>query len=245
MDLLREASSGEAPQALLLVAPGCPHCAGVLESLGTLVKEGALSRLEVVNVAVDPTAANALSVRSVPWVRIGMFDFIGLHTLAELRHWTEMASREDGMTAFLGELLATGRRHEVTRRIGTNPALLTRLVDLLGDPDTALSIRIGVMATLEEFAGASTLDDLVAPLEALTGHAAPRVRADACHALALTGATGAIDALRRCLKDPDPEVHETAADGIASLTEAQASAQRGGRKQQGMDAVSGSVSEDP
>lgn len=227
MDLVPDTSSAEAPGALLLVAPGCPHCAGMLESLATLVKEGALARLEVVNIAADPKVANALSVRSVPWVRIGAFDLAGLHSLAELRRWTEMAGREDGMTAYLGELLATGRRHEVTERVRAHPEMLSRLIDLLGDPDTVLSIRIGVMATLEEFEGGSVLQDVVAPLIALTGHATPRVRADACHALALTGLGQAIDALRRCLGDPDPEVRDTAADGLASLTGQEALAQYG------------------
>ena len=207
-----------APNALLLLAPGCPHCAGMLEGLGTLVKEGTVGRLEVVNVASEPEAAQALSVRSVPWARIGPFDLVGLHSMDELRHWAEMAGREQGMTLYLGELLATARRHEVTRRVRAEPALLHRLVDLLGDSETALSIRIGVMATLEEFQGERVLEMLVPSLSELTNHASERVRADVCHALALTGSQAALDVLRRCLNDPDAEVRETVAEGIELLT---------------------------
>jgi hypothetical protein len=191
----------------------------MLEHLGTLVKEGTLGRLEIVNVAVDTETAQALSVRSVPWTRIGSFDLVGLHTLDELRHWAEMAGRDEGMTVYLGELLATARRHEVTLRVRAEPALLHRLVDLLGDPETALSIRIGVMATLEEFQGeVGTGSRSLSPLSELTTHASERVRADVCHALALTGSAAALDALRRCLADPDEEVRDTAAEGIEILT---------------------------
>ena len=214
----REDSGMTAPQALLLVAPGCPHCSGMLEHLGTLVKEGTLGRLEILNIAVDAETARALSVRSVPWARIGAFDLVGLHTLDELRHWADMAGRDEGMTVYLGELLATARRHEVTRRVRAEPALLHRLIDLLGDSGTALSIRIGVMATLEEFQGEPVLEALVESLSALTTHASERVRADVCHALALTGSAAALDALRSCLADPDEEVRDTAAEGIELLT---------------------------
>ena len=218
MDPDQKDSGITAPQALLLVAPDCPHCAGMLEHLGTMVKEGTLGRLEIVNIAVDTETARALSVRSVPWARIGSFDLVGLHTLDELRHWAAMAGRDEGMTVYLGELLATARRHEVTRRVRADPALLQRLVDLLGDPETALSIRIGVMATLEEFQGEPVLEALVVSLSRLTTHASERVRADVCHALALTGSAAALDVLRPCLEDPDEEVRETAAEGIELLT---------------------------
>ena len=206
--------------ALLLIAPGCPHCAGMLEGLGALVKEGRLARLEVVNVAVEPAVAQELGIRSVPWARVGDFHLPGLHTPGELRHWAEMAGHEDGMTAYLADLLATARRHEVLERVRADSALLLRLVDLLGDPDTALSVRIGIMATFEEFQGNETLETLVGPLIPHTSHVDARVRADACHALTLTGSARALPALQACVDDPDPEVRETAADGVELLERA-------------------------
>ncbi|AHE98590.1 HEAT repeat domain-containing protein [Thioalkalivibrio paradoxus] len=207
-------------RALLLVAPGCPHCAGMLEGLGTLVKEGTLSRLEVVNIATEPAVASELSVRSVPWARVGPFELSGLHTLDELRHWTRLASEEHGMTVYLADLLATGRRSQVAERVRQDPALLQRLVDLLGDGDTGLSVRIGVMATFEELQDSGMLAGLAESLAPLTQHREPRVRADGCHALALTGSTEAIGWVEACTDDPDPEVRETAVDALEMLTNA-------------------------
>jgi thiol-disulfide isomerase/thioredoxin len=213
----REAASAIV-EALLLVAPGCPHCASVLEGLGTLVKEGALARLEVVNIAIAPTVASERGVRAVPWMRVGPFELSGLHSLGELRHWTELARRDDGMTHYLGDLLATGRRAEVATRVRQDPTLLSRLVDLLGDSESGLSIRIGVMATLEELQDSDLLARLAEHLAPLTQHTEPRIRADACHALSLTGAPGVMELLQPCLDDPDPEVRETAADAIEALS---------------------------
>ena len=210
-----------AVEALLLVAPGCPHCAGVLEGLGTLIKEGALGRLEVVNIAVQPALARELGVRAVPWMRIGPFELPGLHTPAELRHWADLAGREDGMTHYLADLLATGRRAEVAARVQQDPALLPRLVELLGDPRSGLSVRIGVMATLEELhETGDLLKGLADGLAPLTRHQEPRIRADACHALSLTGAPDILNLIRPCLDDPDPEVRDTAADAIETVEQA-------------------------
>ncbi len=212
---------GAAVEALLLVAPGCPHCAGVLEGLGTLIKEGALGRLEVVNIAVQPALARELGVRAVPWMRIGPFELPGLHTPAELRHWADLAGREDGMTHYLADLLATGRRAQVAARVQQDPALLPRLVELLGDPRSGLSVRIGVMATLEELhETGDLLKGLADGLAPLTRHQEPRIRADACHALSLTGAPGILNLIRPCLDDPDPEVRDTAADAIETVEQA-------------------------
>jgi hypothetical protein len=203
--------------ALLLVAPGCPHCATVLEGLSTLVKDGTLGRVEVVNIAVEPEAARELNVRSVPWARIGPFELAGLHSLEELRRWSALAGRDEGLTEYLADLLATGRRAQVAERVRREPDLIARLADLIGDSDSELSVRIGVMATLEELQEEGLLTGQTGWFRPLTAHADPRVRADACHALTLTGGPEALDTLRRCADDPDPVVRETAADGVDLL----------------------------
>ena len=51
------------PDALLLIATGCPHCPTVLAGVGDLVKQGKIGRLEVVNIVTHPEVAQALGVR--------------------------------------------------------------------------------------------------------------------------------------------------------------------------------------
>jgi HEAT repeat protein len=62
--------------------------------------------------------------------------------------------------------------------------------------------------------------ELAAKLPALVRLAAsddPRVRADASHFLALTGAPAAEPVLEALTKDPERSVQETAADSLAEL----------------------------
>ena len=51
------------PQAVLLIGPGCPHCAALLETLSKFVKSGEIARLTVVNVSAMPEQARELGVR--------------------------------------------------------------------------------------------------------------------------------------------------------------------------------------
>ena len=71
-------------QATLLIGPGCPHCATTLAALSELVKKGRLGQLNVINVALEPEAARARGVRSVPWMELGPFELAGAHSEAEL-----------------------------------------------------------------------------------------------------------------------------------------------------------------
>lgn len=207
------------PKALLLVAPGCPHCATVLEGLSTLIKDAVIGQLEVINIAAEPEQARLLGVRSVPWTRLADFELEGLHTLGELRHWAELAGDENGMTEYFKDLLTTGRRTKVETLARQHPEWLEAFVRLLGDPETGIDARLGVMATLEELQGSGLAASLVEPLTRLLRSDIPRIRTDACHALALTESTHALPHLRACLSDSDPEVREAAEDGLELLEE--------------------------
>ncbi len=206
------------PDALLFIAPGCRHCPVVLTGLGHLMEEGLLGTLEVVNVAVHPERARELGVRAAPWTRLGPFELEGLHDETELRHWAGQAvAGPVGMADYLRHLLGSGRRAAVADKLRREPRHLEALVLLLGDLETSIDARLGVMAILEELAGGQTLETLVGPLGQLTHHGEARVRTDACHALGLTGSTTARPYLEACLADGDDDVRETAAEALSML----------------------------
>ncbi len=211
--------TGEAAEteALLLVGSGCPHCAAVLAALGELVKQGEIARLEVINVTRRPSVAAELGVRSVPWLRLGPFELQGLLSLDELRQWLARAGTREGMAAYLAELLASGRLDQATAILRRQPAHFAALLDLLAEPDTALQVRIGIGAVMETFAGEPVLAEQVPRLCELSRHDDPRIRLDACHYLALSGAPAALDCLRACLDDDDAEVREEAREALAEL----------------------------
>lgn len=207
----------EKPDALMLLAPGCPHCPSVLEGLSRLLKEGVIGRLEAVNVAVHPGRAQALGVRGVPWVRIGPYELEGAVTLDELRRWAESGESLDGLAAYCLDLLKTGRRTKVEELARQRPERLQALVKLLADPGGSMAVRLGIGAVLEEFQGTAVAKTMIPGLGALTRHADRLVRADACHFLSLIGGEEILPIMRACLDDPDPEVREVAAETLEAL----------------------------
>ena len=205
------------PSALLLITPICPHCPAVLEGLTTLVKEGRIGSLEVVNIAIHPERAAQLGVRSVPWCRIGPIELTGSQSPAELKRWAEAATSERGIAGWLAELLATGRLPQAEQRLRDNPAWLPPLVLRLEDPDTPMQVRVGIGAIFEGLHGSGLAAVAVPVLGCLAENPDARIRADACHYLGFTESMDAAEILRARLQDEDPEVREIAAESLDLL----------------------------
>jgi len=205
------------PDALLLLTSSCPHCPGVLQGLGDLVKQGIVARLEVVNIERRPDIARQHGVRSVPWFRIGNLEFEGAHTPAELRQWAERASSVSGEAEYFHELLKSGQLDRVARQVRQRHSALVALLHLLGDTDTELTVRIGVNAVFEGLEGDARLADAVAPLEKLLAHRDAHVRGDAAHLLSHTHRPEARRLLEPLLQDENADVRDIAREGIERL----------------------------
>ena len=205
------------PDALLLIAPGCPHCPAMLQALNVLLKEGVIGRLETVNVAAHPERAAALGVKTVPWTRIGPFELEGPVPPADLRRLAQQADSIEGMAQYFLEMLTTGRRHKVEQMARREPSRLQALVRLLEDSETSMAVRLGIGAVLEELQGSGVAEAMVPGLGALSAHPDPRTRADACHFLSLIGGPSVIPYLRARLDDEDREVREIVAETLAEL----------------------------
>ncbi|MHB8746362.1 MAG: HEAT repeat domain-containing protein [Gammaproteobacteria bacterium] len=209
--------SDHLPDALLLITAGCAHCPVSLDALTHLVKDGAIGRLEIVNVAAHPEYAEQRGVRAVPWTLLGEFELEGALTLAEMRLWAQRAGTDAGMAAYLAQLLGGGQLARCVEFIKREPARVTALLSLLTDPDTVLDIRIGINAVLEELRDTPALTRALPQLGALTTHAQAAVRADACHALSFSTLAAARPYLEACLHDTAAEVRDIAAESLASL----------------------------
>lgn len=205
------------PDAFLLLAPGCPHCHGVLEGLSGLVKEGVIGRLEVVNAAVHPGRAEALGVKTVPWTRIGPFELEGALSPAELRQWAQRCGSPDGLADYFLHLLKTGRRGKVEDFLREDPSRGQALVRLLERADASMAMRLGIGAVLEELRGSGAARDMIPGLGALAREGNALMRADACHFLSLIGGVEVVPHLRACLEDAEEEVRETAREALAGL----------------------------
>ena len=201
--------------ALLFTTPTCPHCPGVTAKLNTLLLEGAIAALEIVDASTNPERAQALGVKSVPWFMLGELQFEGVLSLGELRLWAERAARADGIKTYFFEMLKSGKRAQVEQRIRTHPQQSAVLGDLLLDDEASMAVRIGIGAVLEELQGSDLLDALVPKLAQILQDQEPRKRADAAHFLSLIATPEALDALSNHLVDADPSVREIAQEALA------------------------------
>ena len=208
------------PEALMLLGTHCPHCPSVLGSLSELVKQGVISKLEVVNLEQRPETGSELGVRSVPWVRIGPFEFSGLHSKAELQSWAEQAGTEQGMTKYFEQLLGDGEVMRVLGMISNDHGLLHALIGLVSDADAKINARIGAGVVMEDYEGKPELLALIPELGALTRHADARVRSDACHYLSLTHDVAVKQYIEPLLDDEHEEVREVAEESLAFLNDA-------------------------
>lgn len=210
-------SKAAPPDALLLLTSSCPHCPAVLQALGELVKQGVIGRLEAVNIEHRPEVAADFGVRSVPWIRIGEFQFEGLHSLAELRQWAERAGTTTGLGEYFHELLKSGKLDQVSRHAARGGPALAALLQLLGDPDTELTARIGVNAVIEGLEHEPVLAEAIAPLSDMARHADAHIRGDAAHLLSFTHQPAARPLLKALLADDNADVRDIAREGLERL----------------------------
>jgi hypothetical protein len=214
-------NSSTPPDALMLLGTHCPHCPTVLSGLATLVKAGTIGTLKIINIEQRPDLARELGVRTVPWVRLGSFELEGLHSEKELEKWAENANSVAGMTAWLDELLSNGNIVKATRLVQSSPDAIHALLDLFADPEIQLNTRIGISAIMEELQNSTLLQGIVEKLGTLTLHEDARIRGDACHYLALSGAQQATRFIRPLLQDEDPDTKELAQESLQILADLQ------------------------
>jgi len=210
-------NSPNPPEALMLLGTHCPHCPAVLASLSELIKQGVISKLEVVNLEQRPEVAAELGVRSVPWVKIGPFELTGLHSKAELQSWAQKAGTEQGMAQYFEQLLGEGEVNRVLAMVAADHSLLHALIGLVSDADARINARLGAGVVMEEYEGTEELLALIPELAELTRHADARVRSDACHYLSLTRNASVIQYIEPLLADDHPEVREVAEESLAEL----------------------------
>jgi hypothetical protein len=204
----------QVPDALLLMTAGCSHCPAALQSLTLLLKEGAIGRLEIVNVAIHTDEAESRGVKSVPWVQIGPFEVEGVSSPGKLRELAAGVNDDAVFDTWLLETLKTGQRQKFESLVRREPHRIHALARLMRNPETSMAIRLGIGAILEELHGTGLTEPLIPALGEMLKSDDRLLRADACHFLTLIGGEAIRPWLRNALNDPDPEIREIAQEGL-------------------------------
>lgn len=205
------------PDATMLLGTHCPHCPSVLKHLAELIKTGELGRLHIINLEQHPDEAQQYGVRSVPWVKIGKYELSGAQELSALRQRIQWANQQASLTGEFDHLLSEAQAEKVLDRIKSQPETMAAIIELLGDPATVLSTRIGIGVVMEEFAGTELIQQQIPVFAKLATHKDARIRADVLHYLGLTHSKEAIPILQQHIEDKDPEVREAAVDSLEAL----------------------------
>ncbi len=204
-----------APDALLLMTGGCPHCPAAMQALTVLLKEGAIGRLQIINVAVHIEEAEARGVQSVPWIRIGPFEVEGAATPAKLRELAQGVSDDKVFDAWLLEILKSGKRQKFEALVKAEPQRIHALARMMKNPEASMAIRLGIGAILEELQGSGLSEPLVPAFGEMLKDADRLLRADACHFLTLIGGESIRPHMLACVDDADPEIREIAEEWLS------------------------------
>ena len=203
------------PDALLLMTGGCPHCPAALQALTVLLKEGAIGRLQVINVALHIEEAESRGVQSVPWIQIGPFEVEGAATPARLRELAQGVNDESVFDAWLLETLKAGKRQKFEALVKNEPQRIHALARMMSNPEASMAIRLGIGAILEELQGTSLTEPLIPALGEMLKREDRLLRADACHFLTLIGGEAIRPHMLARLDDADPEIREMAEEWLA------------------------------
>ena len=209
----------QAPSALLLIATGCQHCSTMLKNLTELIEKGKLASLEIINIVESPERADALNVRSVPWLKLAEFELTGLKSTSELQEWIDRASNAEDLSAYFEELMTSGELSKVQQLVEAKPQQMQTLFNIMASDQSSLSARIGVGAIIEQLAGSELLINNIDTLGQYCQHKTARVRNDACYFLGLTHHPDARKYIRPLLNDKDNEVKETAREALEEITD--------------------------
>jgi len=207
------------PAVLMLMGTRCTYCGPMMQVLVELMKAGKVGELRIVNIENATELATELGVRSVPWLQIGPFELAGARTKQEISSWLERASRFDGVTDYLEEVLAEGNIKYANKLIKRYPQALENVIDLMADPEARINVRLGVGVIIEELAETEQFKAVIPRLIDYLSDEDARIRGDACHYLSLTGDPAYIPLIEKLLSDGSEEVRDIAQDSLDELAE--------------------------
>jgi len=203
--------------ALLLSSNNCPHCHALKRSLDSLLKKEKLSMLEVINIEEQPERAKEYNIRSVPWLKLGLFEFNEGLTESELANWITWADSNDANSRYIEYLLLNGKLSLAIDWLEKTNVSLNEVLILIANFEVKINVRIGVGAIFEHFEGSHKLIAIIPSIKNLMDGGNAELRADLCHFLLLSRDKSVCDCLKKRLNDEDGNVREIAQESIDEL----------------------------
>ncbi len=195
----------------------CPHCHVLQTLLEQRQSEGQIKSLSLINIDETEDAATKYKIRSVPWLKLGVFEFDGVLTPVQLDHWIAMTYEANGSINFLEYMMENGKLQNVIEWLEQGKTSLQGFASLIIKPDIKMNVRIGIGAVMEHFEGTAALTSIIPELEEMLEHDSSAIRTDVCHYLMLTHDTKVKAIIEKLLDDEDAEVRITAKESLEEL----------------------------
>ncbi len=200
----------------LFVMQGCQLCPQMEAIFKKMHENGAISSLEITDLAQHPELAEQYHIRSVPYYFIDGVAFNGLKS----EHDIEQLLQQDDSSKWkqiLVEDLSSGQLEAAEKQVRQHSAARDAMMQLLAADDTALVVRIGLSAIIEAMAGEGLLSDYEEQFIELAHTANPAIAQDAIYYLSLLNSDNSLQALLDIANDDSSAVHQQAAELLQDI----------------------------
>jgi hypothetical protein len=202
---------------LVLIAPMCPHCPGVVTKILSMAVRQPLIKVTVADAVQFSDLAGRYKVRSTPTVIINdRATLVGELTEEQIVDHLLPSEGVDALTEALRTMIQAGRAEDAG-------GLLCRerkpeaIVSIYVSPE--FSLRMGALVAMEEALEKDPrcLDSIVDELTGLLAHQDAPLRGDTAELLGKIGNRQALPALRKAADDPDPDVRDAVVEALEAL----------------------------
>ena len=202
-------------------APTCAFCHSMIQSLEQLKSTGKIHSFSIIDVSKQSKEVEKLSIRSVPYLVIKNRVYIGKMTIAEIAHWYSKENTEQGHSDYFKWQLNKGELIATESTLTLNPRLLRNVIQLLLSSKTQLSVKIGLMALIENYENTDQLRNHFSLIKENISHEDYRIRTEVTELILLSHHTDAEQHLIDMSQDEHPEVSSAAQDALETLQETQ------------------------
>ena len=203
----------------LYIAPGCPHCPGVLHQWIALANAGGHLRLHVIDGVLFPEMARAEAIKAVPTLVVDdRLRWSGRIPVAEVLEQLVTRDPRRLSAEALDGIIKEGQASRVARSMIDNGALFPAIADLLTHPEWPA--RLGAMVVMEEVASADRrlAAEVLPILQERYAGLDDAVRGDVLYILGEIADPGMLPFLQDIMENSShPEVQQAAMEAVTAI----------------------------
>jgi len=207
-------------EIIVFIAPICPYCAAVVETVNQFAIENELIDVHIVDTSYFPNLEKEFDITSAPTVLINRIVKLISPTTKELFEWVQNASVKgegnDIETEFFSKMLKDGQIDELEKIIRKNPEKSILLPNLLKRDE--INVRLGASILISRISFSNEiLDELKKALYKMLKTNNPNNVQDAAFVLGNIGDNSDLPVLESILKNSNKDIKEAGKEAIDEI----------------------------